>query len=57
MNQSDDTKDENEKPPRPDDRSGKIVQFRKSKTKPAFDVEWFYDEEEFFAEWMDEFDW
>ena len=57
MKQSDDTKDRNEKPPRPDDRSDKIVQFRKPKAKPAFDVEWFYDEEEFFAEWMDEFDW
>jgi hypothetical protein len=57
MKQSDDTKDEHEKPPKPEGKGGKIVQLRKPTPNPVFDAEWFYDEEEFFAEWMDEFDW
>ena len=57
MKQPDDTKNQNEKPPQPEGKGGKVVLLRKPKAKPAFDVEWFYDEEEFFAEHMDEFDW
>ena len=37
-----------------------VVPFEKPKKKIAqdqFDVEWFYDEAEFFSSWMDEFDW
>ena len=37
-----------------------VVPFKKPKKKIAqdqFDVEWFYDEAEFFSSWMDEFDW
>ena len=37
-----------------------VVPFEKPKKKIAqdqFDVEWFYDEAEFFGSWMDEFDW
>ena len=29
----------------------------KAPPPPNLDVEWFYDEAEFFSEWMDEFDW
>ena len=29
----------------------------KAPPSPSLDVEWFYDEAEFFSEWMDEFDW
>lgn len=57
MKQPNDTKDKNEKPPRPEGEGGKVVTFIKPKANPPFDVEWFYDEEEFFADWMDEFDW
>lgn len=56
----DDEKDkdsEKEKPPTPKEADGEIAYFRKPKAKPAMDVGWFYDEEEFFAEHMDEFDW
>ena len=56
MKQSDDRKDKNQKPPQPEGEGGKIVSFRKPKN-PAFDVEWFYEEEEFFADHMDEYDW
>tara|TARA_B100001057_G_scaffold417783_1_gene436696 strand:- start:454 stop:663 length:210 start_codon:yes stop_codon:yes gene_type:complete len=37
-----------------------VVPFEKPKKKIAqdqFDVEWFYEEAEFFGSWMDEFDW
>ena len=37
-----------------------VVPFEKPKEKIAqnqFDVEWFYEEAEFFGSWMDEFDW
>ena len=37
-----------------------VVQLKKPRKKVAqdqFDVEWFYDEAEFFSSWMDEFDW
>ena len=37
-----------------------VVPFKKPKKKISqdqFDVEWFYDEAEFFSSWMDEFDW
>jgi len=35
----------------------KVLPFApKKKPLPAFDVEWFYEDEEFFSEWMDEFD-
>ena len=37
-----------------------VVPFEKPRKKIAqdqFDVEWFYDEAEFFGSWMDEFDW
>ena len=37
-----------------------VVPFEKPKKKIAqdqFDLEWFYDEAEFFSSWMDEFDW
>ena len=57
MKQSDDRKGKNQKPPQPEGEGGKIVTFRKPKKNPAFDVEWFYEEEEFFADHMDEFDW
>ena len=30
---------------------------QKAEKNPAFDVEWFYEEEEFFADHMDEYDW
>ena len=30
---------------------------KKKITQDQFDVEWFYDEAEFFSSWMDEFDW
>ena len=53
----DDEKDGNEKPPKPESKGGKIVSFRKPTPNPLFDIGWFYDEEEFFAEHMDEFDW
>ncbi len=57
MKQSDDTKDKNEKPPLPKGEGGKVISMRKPKPNPVFDAEWFYDEEEFFADHMDEFDW
>lgn len=57
MKQSDDSKNEKEKPPRPQGEGGKVLSLRKPKPNPIFDAEWFYDEEEFFAEHMDEFDW
>jgi len=57
MKQYVDTKGKDKKPPQPEGEGGKIVPFRKPTANPAFDVEWFYDEEEFFAEWMDESDW
>ena len=56
----DDEKDkdgEKEKPPTPQEADGELAFFRKPKAKPVMDVGWFYDEEEFFAEHMDEFDW
>jgi hypothetical protein len=35
----------------------KVLPFApKKKPLPAFDVEWFYEDEEFFTDWMDEFD-
>ena len=37
-----------------------VVPFERPKkkiTQDQFDVEWFYDEAEFFSSWMDEFDW
>ena len=37
-----------------------VVPFEKPKkkiTQDQLDVEWFYDEAEFFGSWMDEFDW
>lgn len=57
MKQSDDKKNREQKPPQPRGEGGKIVSFRKPKKNPPFDVEWFYEEEEFFADHMDEFDW
>lgn len=49
-----------EKPKKPpaEKSAGDVLFLRKpAKPNPPLDVEWFYDEEEFFAEWMDEFDW
>ena len=57
MKHSDSRKDKKQKPPQPEGEGGEIVSFRKPKKNPAFDVAWFYEEEEFFAEHMDEFDW
>ena len=37
-----------------------VVPFKKLEKKivqDQFDIEWFYDEAEFFSSWMDEFDW
>ena len=57
MKQFDDPKDQKENPPKQQGEGGKIVSLRKPTPNPVFDAEWFYDEEEFFAEHMDEFDW
>ena len=49
--------DDEKKQPRGNDN---IVPFKRQPKKPPppnLDVEWFYDEAEFFSEWMDEFDW
>lgn len=46
-----------EKPPTSEETGGEIAFFRKPKPKPQMDVGWFYDDEEFFADHMDEFDW
>ena len=38
--------------------AGDVVFLRKpANPNPPLDVDWFYDDEEFFAEHMDEFDW
>ena len=55
MKQLDDEK--HQKPPIDETIGGDIVHFRKPKKAKPMDVEWFYEDEEFFAEWMDEFDW
>jgi len=42
------------------EHSDNVVPFKRPPKKPPapnLDVEWFYDEAEFFSEWMDEFDW
>ncbi len=42
------------------ERGDNVVPFKRPPKKPPppdLDVEWFYDEAEFFSEWMDEFDW
>ncbi|MCH1569387.1 MAG: hypothetical protein ACR2OK_03635 [Parvibaculales bacterium] len=57
MKQSDDGNGKKNTAPKPEQKGGDIVQFRKPKANPSFDVEWFYEEEEFFAEFMDAFDW
>ncbi|MBT7641683.1 MAG: hypothetical protein HN715_01635 [Rhodobiaceae bacterium] len=59
------TKDDTKKPQDPKKKSpaekstdDTVLFFRKPpKPNPALDVSWFYDEEEFFSEHMDEFDW
>jgi hypothetical protein len=53
----DDEKSKTKKPPVEKTTDGKIVQFRKPKPGKPLDVEWFYEDEEFFSEHMDEFDW
>lgn len=55
MKPSDD--DKKQKPPGNDKPDGQIVHFRKPKPGQPLDVEWFYEDEEFFVECMDEFDW
>lgn len=59
MKQSDDKKrdKEKQKPPADEATGGELAYFRKPKPNPQMDVGWFYDDEEFFAEHMDEFDW
>ena len=59
MKQQDDKKNRDGKKTPPDEKSsdGELAFFRKPKPHPKMDVDWFYDDEEFFAEWMDEFDW
>ena len=57
MEHTDGRKDKKQTPPQPEGAGGEIVSFRKPKKNPAFDVAWFYEEEEFFAEHMGEFDW
>ena len=46
-----------EKPPTDASAGGELAYFRKPKPHKPMDVGWFYDDEEFFAEHMDEFDW
>lgn len=53
---SDNEKDK-KKPPVVKSTDGKLLHFRKPKPDPKLDVDWFYEEEEFFVEHMDEFDW
>ena len=55
MKPSDD--DKKKKPPVDKSTDGQLLHFRKLKKPQPMDVEWFYEDEEFFAEWMDEFDW
>ena len=55
MKQCDD--DKKKQPPVEKTTDGQLVHFRKPKPGQLLDVEWFYEDEEFFAEWMDEFDW
>ena len=56
-------RDDDKKPPHKESPAevstdDKVLPFRKpTKPNPALDVAWFYDEEEFFSEHMDEFDW
>ena len=59
MKQDDDKKSEKDKktPPDTKETGGELAYFRKPKPNPQMDVGWFYDDEEFFAEHMDEFDW
>ncbi len=41
----------------PADGPSNIIPFRRPIPEPRFDVDWFYDEEGFFTDYMDEFDW
>ena len=56
-------RDDDKKPPHKESPAevstdDNVLPFRKpTKPNPALDVAWFYDEEEFFSEHMDEFDW
>ncbi len=54
----DDPKNAHKKSPIEKSTDDTVLFFRKPpKPNPALDVAWFYDEEEFFSEHMDEFDW
>lgn len=55
MKPSDD--DKKAEPPVEKSTDGRLLHFRKPKKAQPMDVEWFYEDEEFFADWMDEFDW
>ena len=55
MKQFDDEK--KQKPPSDETPDGRLLHFRKPKKNAPMDVEWFYEDEEFFADCMDEFDW
>lgn len=57
MKHPSDTEKDKKKPPVEKTTDGKLLHFRKPKPDPKLDIDWFYEEEEFFAEHMDEFDW
>ncbi len=37
-------------------REGNVLPLLRSPPEPVFDKDWFYEEEAFFTEWMDDFD-
>ena len=37
-------------------QSAKILPFRRPIPQPEFDLDWFYEDEEFFTQYMDDFD-
>ncbi|MEL6257665.1 MAG: hypothetical protein AAFQ67_01230 [Pseudomonadota bacterium] len=37
--------------------TGNVEPLLKRLPQPKFDVDWFYEDEDFFTEWMDAFDW